>query len=241
MVLIAELTAVRHGQSLANVAFPAARAAGRLETGITSRDADVPLTALGRAQATALGRALAAEPPVIRPPDVVVCSPYLRARRTYEIAAEAAERNGLLLPTPKIDDRLVDRLMGDWEMTTRLAIEARFPVQSAQWRAEGTWLFRAPGGGENFPDIAARLSSLLADLHARHPRQRVLVVAHDAVVVVLRQIIEDLSYDDLEQISATGGIRNAGITRFTHRDGRLALAEFNTVTHLSGVRAGHPR
>ncbi|MCL9758133.1 histidine phosphatase family protein [Frankia sp. AiPa1] len=240
MVLITELTAVRHGQSLANVAFPAARAAGRVESGITTRDADVPLTALGRAQAAALGRALAAQPPAIRPPDVVVCSPYLRARRTYEIAADAAERGGLLLPTPKIDDRLVDRLMGDFEMLTRLAIDARFPAQAERWRAEGTWLFRAPGGGENFPDIAARLGSLLADLHDSHAGRRVLIVAHDAVVVVLRQIIEGLSFDDLAHISATGGIRNAGITRFTGRDGRLILAEFNTVTHLSGVRADQP-
>ncbi|MCK9923392.1 histidine phosphatase family protein [Frankia sp. AgPm24] len=239
MVLIAELTAVRHGQSLSNVVFPAAQAAGRLETGITSRDADVPLTALGRAQAAALGRALAAEPPAIRPPDVVLCSPYLRARRTYEIAADAAERDGVLLPTPRFDDRLVDRLLGDWEMTTGLAIEARFPAQAAQWRAEGTWLYRPPGGGENFPDVAARLSSLLADLHADHPRRRVLIVAHDAVVVVLRQIIEGLSFDDLDRISAAGGIRNAGITRFTRHDGRLTLAEFNTVTHLSSARADH--
>jgi broad specificity phosphatase PhoE len=234
--LIAELMAVRHGQSEANVAFPAAQAAGRLDAGITGRDADVALTALGRAQAAALGRALAADPPIARPPEVVVCSPYLRARRTYEIAAEAAAGAGLALPVPTFDDRLVDRLMGRLEMTTRVAVEARFPAEAERWRAEGTWLYRPPDG-ENFPDIARRLSSLLADLHAEHPGRRVLVVAHDAVVVVLRQLVEELSYDDLERISAAGGVRNAGITRFARDGDRLVLAEFNTDTHLAGVRA----
>ncbi|WP_283098928.1 histidine phosphatase family protein [Frankia sp. AgB32] len=228
--------AVRHGQSEANVAFPAARAAGRLDSGLTCRDAEVQLTPLGRAQAAALGRALAADSPIAPPPQMVVCSPYLRAQRTYEIAAEAAAGAGLTMPTPTFDDRLVDRLMGEFELMTRLAIDAGFPAEAARWRAEGTWLYRPPGG-ENFPDIAERLGSLLADLHAAYPDKRVLVVAHDAVVVVLRQIIEELSYDDLARISAAGGIRNAGITRFTRTGGRLALAEFNTATHLAGVRA----
>ncbi len=235
-ILITELMAVRHGQSEANVAFPAARAAGRLDTGLTCSDAEVKLTTLGEAQAAALGRSLAADSPVTPPPQIVVCSPYLRARRTYEIAAKAAAGAGLTLPTPTFDDRLVDRLMGELELMSRLAIEAEFPAEAARWRAEGTWLYRPPGG-ENFPDIAERLGSLLTDFDAAYPGRRVLVVAHDAVVVVLRQIIEGLSYDELGRISAAGGIRNAGITRFVRSGERLILAEFNTVTHLVGVRA----
>ncbi|CAJ58853.1 MULTISPECIES: histidine phosphatase family protein [Frankia] len=234
--LVAELTAVRHGQSVANVAFPAARAAGRLDAGVSGRDADVELTPLGRAQAAALGRALAAEPPIIRPPEVVVCSPYLRARRTYEIAAEAAARGGLALPEPVIDDRLVDRLMGRFELMTRAAIDARFPAEAERRRASGQWDYRPPGG-ENFPDIARRLGALLTDLHHDHADRRVLIVAHDAVVVMLRQLVEGLSYDELGRIAAEGGIRNAGITRFTRDGDQLTLAEFNTATHLAGVSA----
>jgi len=234
--LLVELVAVRHGQSESNVAFPAAQAAGRLDSGIRERDADVRLTGLGRAQAAALGRALAAEPPVVSPPDVVVCSPYLRARRTYEIAAEAAAGAGRTLPTPRLDDRLVDRLLGELEMMTRLAVETHHPEEARRQRTTGTWLYRPPGG-ENFPDMAERLGSLLADLHAEHAGRRVLVVAHDAVVVVLRQLIEGLTWADLDRISAAGGVRNAGITRFTRDGDRLVLAEFNTVTHLQGVHA----
>ncbi|EIV94917.1 histidine phosphatase family protein [Frankia sp. QA3] len=234
--LVAELTAVRHGQSVANVAFPAARAAGRLDAGVPGRDADVELTALGCEQAAALGRALAADPPIVRPPEVVVCSPYLRARRTYGIAADAAARAGVTLPAPVIDDRLVDRLMGRLELMTMAAVEARFPAEAERRRAAGQWDYRPPGG-ENFPDIARRLGSLLADLHRDHADRRVLVVAHDAVVVMLRQLIEGLSYDELGRIAVEGGVLNAGITRFTRDGDRLVLAEFNTATHLAGVRA----
>ncbi len=234
--LVAELTAVRHGQSVANVAFVAARAAGRIDAGVTGRDTDVELTALGVEQAAALGRALAADPPIVRPPEVVVCSPYLRARRTYAIAAEAAATAGLALPAPTFDDRLVDRLMGRFELMTRAAIDARFPAEAERRRTVGQWDYRPPGG-ENFPDIALRLGSLLTDLNREHAGRRVLVVAHDAVVVMLRQLIEDLSNDELGRIAAEGGIRNAGITRFSRDGDRLVLAEFNTDTHLVEVRA----
>nr|WP_261562131.1 histidine phosphatase family protein [Frankia tisae] len=234
--LVAELTAVRHGQSVANVAFVAAREAGRIDAGVTGRDADVELTALGAAQAAALGRALAADPPIVRPPEVVICSPYLRARRTYAIAAEAAAAAGLALPAPTFDDRLVDRLMGRFELMTRAAIDARFPAEAERRRAVGQWNYRPPGG-ENFPDIALRLGSLLTDLNREHADRRVLVVAHDAVVVMLRQLIEGLSNDELGRIATAGGILNAGITRFSRDSDRLVLAEFNTDTHLVEVRA----
>src|SRR5690349_16142825 len=99
MGVVAELILVRHGQSLANVAFPAADAEGLLEAEISGRDAEVPLTPLGRQQAEAVGAWLAALPPD-HLPQVVITSPYLRARETWRIAAEAA---GLDLPEPKTD------------------------------------------------------------------------------------------------------------------------------------------
>src|SRR5690349_1057103 len=104
--MVAELILVRHGQSLANVAFPAADAEGLMEAVVSGRDAEVPLTPTGEEQAVALGRWLAALPEDRRP-QVVITSPYLRARETWRIAAQ-----GLDLPAPSTDDRLVDRLMG---------------------------------------------------------------------------------------------------------------------------------
>ncbi|MFC7484717.1 phosphoglycerate mutase family protein [Luedemannella flava] len=81
-MVMAELTVVRHGQSEANLAFAAAEAAGRLDSGVVGRDVDVPLSPLGRAQALAVGRRLAGMRPSQRP-QVVVCSPYRRAGQTW--------------------------------------------------------------------------------------------------------------------------------------------------------------
>src|SRR4051794_29095368 len=192
MGVIAELVLVRHGQSLANVAFPAADARGLLEAEVSGRDAEVPLTALGESQAEAVGAWLAHLPPG-EVPQVVITSPYLRARETWRIAAESS---GLELPEPVTDDRLVDRLMGDLELMTRAAVAERFPQESARRREIGEYNY-APPGGESFADIAVRLKSFLDDLNADHPGKRVIVVAHDAVVLMMRAVIEQLSWDEV--------------------------------------------
>ena len=81
MSVVESLVMIRHGQSLANVAFPEADARGALVVdGVGARDSEVPLTEVGEAQARAIGTWLAAHPDAR--PEVAVTSPYLRARET---------------------------------------------------------------------------------------------------------------------------------------------------------------
>jgi broad specificity phosphatase PhoE len=228
MGVVAELVLVRHGQSLSNVAFPAADARGLLEAEVSGRDADVPLTPLGESQAVAVGAWLAALPAGERP-QVVITSPYLRARETWRIAAEAS---GLDLPAPVTDDRLVDRLLGDLEMMTRAAVAQRFPQESTR-RAEAGEHHYAPPAGESFADIGTRLASFLDDLNRDQAGRRVVVVAHDAVVLMMRAVIERLSWEQVMAVERlAGSVRNASISRFTAVDGRLELAYYNAVDHL---------
>jgi probable phosphoglycerate mutase len=77
-----------------------------------------------------------------------------------------------------------------------------------------------------------RLRSFLDDLNRDHAGQRVVVVAHDAVVVMMRAVIEDLDWDAILAFTAEGSVRNASITRFDGSSGRLVLAGYNTVDHL---------
>jgi broad specificity phosphatase PhoE len=227
MSVVAELVLIRHGQSTSNVAFPRADADGLLESGLTGRDADVELTELGVRQAEAIGRWLGTLPPD-RLPQVVITSPYLRAKETWRIAAAAS---GGDLPPPSTDNRLVDRLLGDLEMLTRAAIAKRFPDEPGRLTAAGEYHYRPPGG-ETFGDIHARLTSFLNDLNREHAGERVAVVAHDAVVLVMRAVIEDLDWDAVAAVAASGSVRNASITRFDGSSGRLVLDGYNTVDHL---------
>ncbi|GIF12042.1 histidine phosphatase family protein [Actinoplanes teichomyceticus] len=229
MGVVAELILIRHGQSLANVAFPAADARGLLEAEVSGRDAEVPLTELGVEQARALGVWLATLP-APRRPEVVVTSPYLRARETWRIAAEAS---GVPWPDPRTDDRLVDRLLGELEMLTRAAVAARFPGEAARLAEAGVWEYRPPGG-ESFADIRARLASFLADLHREHAGRRVAVVAHDSVVLMTRAVIEDLDWAELAAVEkASGNVRNASVTRFVDDGGgALKLDRYNVIDHL---------
>lgn len=210
------------------MAFPQADAAGLTESGVTGRDADVELTGVGVRQAEAIGRWLAGLPED-RLPEVVITSPYLRARETWRIAAETSGRD---LPAPKTDDRLVDRLLGDLEMLTHAAIAARYPDEAGRRLAAGEYRYRPPGG-ETFGDIAERLRSFLDDLFGEHADARTVVVAHDAVVLMMRAVIEGLDWDQVAAVANSGSVLNGSITRFDGSTGRLVLDRYNAVDHLS--------
>src|SRR3954469_4021588 len=84
---------VRHGQSQGNVARDAADEAGAHEIDIQMRDVDVPLSELGRKQAEAAGRWFAALPREERP-ELILSSPYIRAKQTAEIICRAGALSG---------------------------------------------------------------------------------------------------------------------------------------------------
>ncbi|BCY06754.1 histidine phosphatase family protein [Actinoplanes sp. L3-i22] len=228
MATVAELILIRHGQSLANVLFPEADAQELLEVALSGRDADVPLTDLGQQQARAVGAWLAALPGDQRP-ETIVTSPYLRAKETWRLAAEAS---GLATPEPRTDDRLVDRLLGELEMMTRAAIAARYPEEAERLSESGMWEYRPPGG-ESFADIRVRLTAFLDDLHREHADRRVVVVAHDAVVLMTRAVLEDLDWAELAALEqAEGSVRNASISRFVNDGNSLKLDRYNVIDHL---------
>ncbi|GIM96886.1 histidine phosphatase family protein [Paractinoplanes toevensis] len=231
MSVVGELILVRHGQSLANVAFPAADEHGLLEAEVTGRDAEVPLTEVGEQQAAAVGAWLA-ELPAEQIPQVVITSPYRRARETWRIAADAS---GLDLPEPTTDGRLVDRLLGDLEMLTRAAIAQRFPDEAGRRSEAGEYRY-APPSGESFADVEARLASFVTDLNRDQAGRRVVVVAHDAVVLMMRAVIQGLTWDEVIALErAEGSVRNASISQFLNRDGRLELVRYNDVDHLPSL------
>ena len=223
-----ELLLVRHGESISNVAADAAEAAGAHVIDVPVRDPDVPLTTRGVGQAEAVGAWLSTLGPDAAPHSVW-SSPYLRALQTAQLAVAGS---GLDLE-PRTDERLRDRDLGILDLLTTAGVEARAPAEAARRRWLGKFYHRPPGG-ESWADLALRVRAVLADLDRDEHDRRVLVVCHDAVIMVVRYLCEGLSEADVLAISETAAVRNASVTRLVRPDGagRWSVDVFNLESHL---------
>jgi probable phosphoglycerate mutase len=228
---VTELWLVRHGESIGNVAATRAHAEGLDIIPLDIRDADVPLSDTGEQQARALGEWLATRVDEI---DVFWVSPYLRARETLAIAradaASAAET--------RIDERLRDRELGILDLLTRDGVQRFHPEETERRKHLGKFYHRPPGG-ESWADVALRLRSFLRDA-LPGPGERAMIVAHDAVVMLLLYVLLPLSEEELLDFAAENTVNNASIThlRVTGDDGGWELVEFSAVGHLE--REGAP-
>ncbi|GAB2855950.1 histidine phosphatase family protein [Actinoallomurus bryophytorum] len=218
------LAIARHGESIGNVAWRTAETNELEEIDVGLRDPDVPLSETGRRQAVALGRRLASLPAAERP-TAVISSPYLRAAETARIAL--AEIAG---PPIRYDERLRDRETGILYALTGRGIAARFPEEAARKRLTGKFYYRPPGG-ESWADVALRLRSAMSDIERDHPGGRVLIVAHDAVVMLFRYIVEQLTEQQLLEIERTL-VPNASLAIWSRREGEMRLVTFNSTDHL---------
>lgn len=220
---------VRHAESAGNVANAAAYAAGHHELDLAHRDMDVPLSPLGELQAATLGARLRELHDAGQDHDVIWCSPYRRALDTARIAYEAAD-----LPVPPLvcDERLREREFGVLDRLTAAGIEARFPEQAAARRFLGKFWHRPPGG-ESWADIATRVRGLLTDLRLDHAGDRILVVAHQAVIMVWRYVLEGLTEAEVLAADRADELVNTSITVY-EGDGRARprLVTVNDADHL---------
>jgi broad specificity phosphatase PhoE len=230
----------RHGQSAGNVARDAAEAAGQMMIELATRDMDVPLSELGERQADALGRWLGKQPPE-QQPTVVLTSPYLRARTTAEraLAAAGIDRNPL---TFLVDERLREREFGILDRLTHLGIRQKYPEQAMHREALGKFYHRPPGG-ESWCDVILRLRSVVDTITREYPRERLLIVAHQVVVLCFRYLLERLTEPELLRIDRAEEVANCSITQYDFDPtlgphGRLALRCFNFIAPLE--EAGEP-
>ena len=232
---------VRHGESAGNVARDAAYAAGLPMIDIAERDVDVPLSPAGETQSSALGRWFAALPEAERP-CVVLVSPYLRARATASIFESAG---GVSRPWQLVvDERLREKEFGILDRLTRIGIEQRFPEQ-AEMRTRLGKFYHRPPGGESWCDVILRLRSVLdtISLHHSGAGKRVLVVAHQVIVLCLRYLLEDMDEAQILEVDRLGEVANCGVTEYALDQGAtpdpmLKLHKYNFVAPLE--QAGAP-
>lgn len=135
---------------------------------------DIPLSSIGEAQASQLGRRLR-EVPITR----CVASPLARAKRTAQLALGETRAAELML-----DDGLQEIAHGEWEGLLASEIRERDPDLLKAWR-EAPQSVLMPSG-ESLQDVLDRAwPALVRASNGLGEDDTLLVVAHDAVNRVL--------------------------------------------------------
>ncbi|WP_284974117.1 histidine phosphatase family protein [Arthrobacter sp. efr-133-TYG-104] len=224
-----ELLLVRHGESEGNVAATEARIAGAEVIDVPARDPDVNLSDVGQEQAKALGVALSRISPELRP-DTVISSPYARAQQTARIAVEVA---GWPV-TVTTDERLRDRELGILDRLTGRGVDKRYPEEAERRLWLGKLYYRPPGG-ESWADVALRLRSILNELDNPARGQRLMLVCHDALILLVRYVLEGMSEKEILDLASSTSVLNASVTRFVRPSGvgPWTLDSFNVADHLT--------
>jgi probable phosphoglycerate mutase len=169
MKLSSPLYMLRHGETVWNTE--------RRMQGARNSD----LTERGRAQALAMGRALARELAREERPTIFVRSPL---GRTVETSLIVGYELGLDPAQWRDDPRLAELSYGDWEGSSWKEIEAHTPNALADWKADPESY--CPPGGENHFVLRRRSAAALADIVAADTRT--VVIGHGVSGAVLRGI-----------------------------------------------------
>jgi len=207
----AQLWIVRHGQSAGNVARDAAESGGLAVIDLAWGDIDVPLSDLGVQQSIAVGDWFASLEPSDQP-EVILCSPYERARQTARLVAERA-RWASSSATLRLDERLREKEFGVLDRLTKFGIRQKHPDLHEQRMHVGKFYFRPPGG-ESWCDVILRLRSLVEMITREYAQRRVLVVAHQVIVNCMRYLLEHLDEKQILEIDLQGDVPNCAITSY---------------------------
>lgn len=181
--------------------------------------ADIPLTALGRRQARAAARRIAAHWRV----GAVYTSPLQRCVHTADaIASACAAPSAVLAALSDID-------YGDWQGKAVAEVRAALPELVQRWHS-APQLMRFPGG-ESLQDLVARVAGALIDVLARHRGDTVVLVGHDSVnrALLLQLLDQPLSaYWLLQQ-------QPCGISELLIDGTQVRALRINETAHLDQV------
>jgi broad specificity phosphatase PhoE len=216
----AQIVLVRHGESVGNIAAEEAGRRGAARLDLAFRDADTPLSASGRQQAAAVGEYLARSDEQTCP-ELVVTSPYRRARESAEAALETWDCERELV----LDERLRERDFGAFDGLTAAGIRSEFAAEAARRSRVGKFYYQPPSG-ESWCDVTLRVRALLADLREGYEGRRVWLFTHQAVIMSFRYVLENLTEQELLEIDRTALLPNCSITVYERDGGGVRLARF---------------
>ncbi|HWW20417.1 MAG TPA: histidine phosphatase family protein [Steroidobacteraceae bacterium] len=159
---MSKLILVRHGESH-----------GNRDRIFAINPAELPLTELGYRQASEVADQIE----LMFKAEVVVASPFLRARETARVIA-----GRLRLPL-EIETDLYERDVGALKGQSYDELE-----RSPGYSTSTPWAWR-PEAGESYEDVRARVGPILDRLARAHPTRDVVIVSHGGVMQVLQAYV----------------------------------------------------
>lgn len=201
------LCIVRHGETDWN--------AGRRVQG----QIDVPLSAVGHAQARATANSLVSEGFA-----ALYSSDLTRARQTAEATAHLTH-----LPLNLLSG-LRERHYGIFQGLTYEESAARYPAEYARHHARDPRF--APAGGESLLDLAARLNGTIDEIVRRHPGEAVALFTHGGVLDILHRQASAGPLDTPRDFT----IPNCGINWIEVYNGCWTLLSWGEREHLDGTQ-----
>lgn len=198
-----KLILVRHGQTESN-------RLGRIQ-GINS----APLTDVGREQADAAARALAADAPF-----ALYCSPLLRAVQTAQAIGNSTDTQPV-----EVND-LVEMDVGEFEGLSGPQLRERFPDVMSTWDEDPASAVMP--GGESLYDVRDRAWPAVEALAERHDSGTVVAVTHNFTIHTIVCTALDMPLNNFRKLRIDLG----AITRLEISGARTTLLSLNETWHL---------
>ena len=109
--------------------------------------------------------------------DAVFASPYKRA---YETAKAVSNNRYDII----VDQRLVERCLGDWEGNPKSEVQALFPTAFPNGIMD---VYFCPPNGEPYEHLIKRISNFLSEIY--QDGANILVITHNGVFRVMKSLI----------------------------------------------------
>jgi len=200
------LCLVRHGETAWNAEH---RVQGQL---------DVPLNAIGQAQALAASKVLSQGKF-----DAIYSSDLSRARQTAQLTASCFSMNIL------VEKELRERHYGIFERLTYAEVKVRYPEDYARFEAhDPEFAFRT---GESLKDFFARSIAVISRLANAHKGESILVFTHGGVLDMLYRFITGLPLSAPRDF----GIPNAGLNRIEMAASGWQIRAWADIAHLESA------
>ncbi|WP_103340570.1 bifunctional RNase H/acid phosphatase [Amycolatopsis sp. CA-126428] len=184
---------------------------------------DVPLTELGRTQAAAAAKRLAAMEGLVVDGEAVpiVSSPLTRTKQTAQAVADAL--GGRVETHPG----LIETDFGEWEGLTFAEAADRDPALHRSWLGDSAV---APPGGESFEVVHRRVRKARDELIAEHGGRTLVLVSHVTPIKTLLRMGLDAGPQLLFRLHLD--LASLSIVEF-YPDGNASVRLVNDTSHLA--------